>query len=82
MQKTKVAAVSRPELRAALDGIVATSLPPVAAGLSGLYAVFAVSHWLLLPEASAFPLASVAASTAGVLAAFWLVMRRWALPAT
>lgn len=74
--------VSPPELRAALDGIVATNVPLVTAGLSGLYGVFAISHWLLLPEAHALPLASVAASTAGGLAAFWLVLRRWALPAT
>lgn len=68
--------VSPPELDPAPESLIALSLQPVTAGLSGLYGLFTVSHWLLLPDASAVPLIS----TAGILFVLWLVLRCGVFP--
>jgi PAS domain S-box-containing protein len=71
---------SEADLRAALDGIVRDSLRPMAAGLSTFYAVLAVSHGLVLPQAVAAPLMLVAAGTAALLLGLSHVLGRWSLP--
>jgi PAS domain S-box-containing protein len=74
------------ELRAALDAETQASLPLVAAGLGALFAVFAVSHALLLPRFAAMPMVLVASATAVTfLVASWALYRhpppsRWAHP--
>ncbi len=71
-----------PDLRAGLEAIVYSSLRPVAAALGILYAVFAVSHWYVLPPAAAVPMTVLA--TLSVLALFLLrsLIIRYPLPIT
>ncbi len=69
------------ELRPALDAMVRDSLRPIAAVLSALFAVFAVSHALLLPKAVVLPMVVMASSSAIVLFGISLASRKWLLPA-
>jgi len=52
------------DLRQALNFIVRDALPPVSAGLGALFAVFAISHALLLPAHLVLPMSLAAATTA------------------
>ena len=71
---------SEADLRAALDGIVRARLRPMAAGLSAFYAVLAVSHGLVLPQAVAASLMLMAAGTAALLLGLSHELGRWSLP--
>src|SRR5215475_11821776 len=79
-------AVSHSDLHAALDVIMHESLRPFSAGLSALYAVFAVSHGLVQPQAVAALMIPVAAGTAALLLGLYLglgwrvIPSRWAHP--
>ncbi|MGH7599275.1 MAG: histidine kinase dimerization/phosphoacceptor domain -containing protein, partial [bacterium] len=78
--------VSAADLRAALNLMVRDSLLPITAGLSALYAIFAISHLVILPTPVALPMSLMATGTAGGL--FFLrlaigrkpVPERWAHP--
>jgi two-component system phosphate regulon sensor histidine kinase PhoR len=72
--------VSEAALCTALDVIVRESLRPFAAGLSALYAVFAVSHGLLLPEAVGALMIPVATGTAALLLGLYRGLGWWAIP--
>lgn len=74
--------ISRAEMRPALKTVVRDSLRPVAIGLGGLYAVFAVSHILILPQAAAVPMSILAASTSIVLFSLAVMLHRFAVPAS
>lgn len=80
--------ISAADLRAALNLVVRDSLLPISAGLSALYAIFAVSHFIILPANLAIPMSLMATATAvGLfflrLAIGWkpgLVSAQWAHP--
>jgi PAS domain S-box-containing protein len=67
--------------RTALDLLFRDSLSPSAAGLSALYAIFAISHALILPKAIALPMSLVAGGTAIMLLMIRLRLRRSPLAA-
>jgi PAS domain S-box-containing protein len=69
------------DLRAALNLVVRDSLLPVSAGLSALYAVFAVSHLVLLPAPIAMPMSLMATATAAGLFLLRLTIDRKPVPA-
>lgn len=62
------------DLRTALDAVVYDSLRPIAIGLSGLYAIFAVGHATLLPPSIAVPLTAAAVITAAALLALYCLL--------
>ncbi len=74
------------ELRSALNLMVRDSLLPITAGLSALFAIFAISHLVILPAPIAVPMSLMATGTAAGL--FFLrlaigrklVPERWAHP--
>jgi PAS domain S-box-containing protein len=72
--------ISTNELRAALNENVRDSLPPAALAAAGLYAFFAVNHWLVLPHAIAVPLVAFAVPTAISFFLIWTVLRRKLVP--
>lgn len=72
--------ITAAELRTALNLVVRDSLAPVSAGLSALYAVFAISHALLLSDALALPMSLLAGTTALLLLMIRLFLRRSPLP--
>ncbi|MCG3118193.1 MAG: hypothetical protein ALAOOOJD_00356 [bacterium] len=72
--------VTAAELKAALNFVVRDSLLPVSAGLSALYAVFAISHALVLPDTLALPMSLLAGATALLLLMIRLFLRRSPLP--
>jgi PAS domain S-box-containing protein len=59
--------ISAADLRAALNLVVRDSLSPISAGLSALYAVFAVSHFIMLPANLAMPMSLMATASAAGL---------------
>ena len=73
--------VSTHELDTALATLAAGSLQPITAGLGGLYSLYAIGHWLLLPDTSAALMTSIAASTAALLFVLWLILQRGDFPA-
>src|SRR5215471_9288371 len=74
------AMLSPTALQAALDTVMAASLQPVAAVLSALYTVFAVSHALILPRPVATPMTGVAAGTAATFLGLYFILRWRPLP--
>ncbi len=68
------AELSPAALRAALNTVMAASLRPVSAVLSVLYAVFSVSHTLVLPPPVAAPMTFVAAVTAATFLGLYFVL--------
>jgi PAS domain S-box-containing protein len=72
--------IMAPELEAALDTVFHDSLYPISAGLGGLYAVFAVSHVLVLPKAVAIPMAILASATCVAFFGLRLALSRWSIP--
>lgn len=68
------------DLRTARNTIFRDSLLPLSAGLSALYAIFAVSHALLLPDAIALPMSLLAAGTSIMLFVLRLFLGRSPLP--
>jgi len=66
--------------RAAFNLVVRDSLLPVSAGLSALFAVFAISHALILPDTIAMPMSLVAGGTAIILFMIRLYLGRSPLP--
>lgn len=70
------------DLRTALDAVVYDSLRPIAIGLSGLYAIFAVGHVMLLPPAIVALLTAMAVTTAAVLLSLFFLLKWWTAPVT
>ncbi len=68
------------ELKLALDKVVHQGLPPVAAGLGALYAIFTVSHFLTQPRAIAIPMGIIAGFTSLLFFAFFIFTRKHELP--
>jgi hypothetical protein len=68
------------QLRAALDGVVAESLGPVALWVSLLFVALAVSHAILLPPPARTVMTAAAALTAVLLLGLHLALRRSVLP--
>ncbi len=68
------------DLRRALNFIVRDTLLPVSAGLAALYAVFTISHALVLSDQLALPMSLTAATTAFVLFGIRLFLSRSPLP--
>lgn len=68
------------ELRANYDTIVLEGLPPVTAGFSLLYMVFAIGHLLFLPPALARPLVATAAIVVLLLLALRFAALRGLIP--
>lgn len=64
----------------ALDHIARNALRPVAAGLAGVFALFAASHPLLLPSDQALVLSVAASLSVGVYVALYMLLRRWEPP--
>jgi PAS domain S-box-containing protein len=56
------------------------SLRPIAAGLSALYLVFAVSHRLVLQESVTTLMSLVAAASAALLLSLYVMLGRWSIP--
>ena len=73
--------VTAPELRLTLDGHVRDSLRPVSAGLTVLFAVFALAHAFLLPKAVTPITVLTASATSLALFALTLRLGRRPLPA-
>ncbi|MDZ7312100.1 MAG: ATP-binding protein [candidate division KSB1 bacterium] len=71
------AGISAADVRVALNRVMRDSLPPVSVGLCILYAIFAVSHALLLPPGMATTMSLVAAGTAVALLMLRLALGRW-----
>jgi len=72
--------VSDVEVRLALEENVRDSLPSVALAAAGLYAFFAISHWLVLPRAIALPLIVFAVPSAIIFSLLWVVSRSRTIP--
>lgn len=68
--------IAESKLRLALDAAVLQSLRPIAAGLSILYLIFAVSHAVFLPPRVALPLAITASLTAAILLLLYVILGR------
>ena len=68
------------DLRRALNFIVRDALLPVSAGLAALYAVFTISHALVLSDGLALPMSLTAATTALILFGIRFFLSRSPLP--
>jgi hypothetical protein len=75
-----ISPVSAAELRAALNLMVRDSLLPISAGLSALFAIFAISHLVILPAPIALPMSLMATGTATGLFFIRLAIGRNPLP--
>ncbi len=75
-----ISPVSAADLRAALNLMVRDSLLPITAGLSALYAIFAISHLVILPAPIALPMGLMATGTATGLFFLRLALGRKAVP--
>ena len=73
--------LSEADWRTTRNAVVRDSLLPVAAGLSVLYIVIAVSHALVLPKPAAAPMSLVALVTGTAFMALRAALRRWQMPA-
>ncbi len=87
-QPEAISPVSAAQLRAALNLMVWDSLLPITAGLSALYAIFAISHFVILPAPIVLPMSLTAMGTAAGLFLLRLAIgrkprlvgERWAHP--
>jgi signal transduction histidine kinase len=65
---------------AALDGVILENLRPASTGLALLFAIFSISHLLLLPQGSALTMALVAAGTMLIYIALGIALKRQVVP--
>jgi PAS domain S-box-containing protein len=75
-----VSPISAAALRVALNLAVRDSLLPITAGLSALYAIFAVSHFIILPANIAAPMSLMATGSAAGLFFVRLAIARKPVP--
>src|SRR6516165_8462834 len=68
------------QLRAALDTVVHENIPKVLLGLSGLYAFFALTHFLALRASFGSEMILIAGTSSIAYAIAWLVIRKWRYP--
>lgn len=67
-------------LQSALGFAVGETLLPAAWGISGLFTIFGISHWLLLPPALGTPMSLTAFATVLALLAFIGILKRYPIP--